>query len=107
VQTLIEASQEIREQTSGGFFYAIAQRYGAALSGAVLAPEEIKQILLAEYRHTKAAAKRLSADQVIDRIFVLAERHAAKGSVRETEASPVAMDGPLIARFLARERRPR
>jgi hypothetical protein len=40
-------------------------------------------------------------------MFVLAERHAAKGSVRETEAPPVAMDGPLIARFLARERRAR
>jgi CRISPR-associated protein Cmr2 len=106
-QTLIEASQEIREQTSGGFFYAIAQRYRAVLAGAVLAPEELKQILLAEYRHIKAAAKGLSADQVIDRMFVLAERHAAKGSVRETEAPPVAMDGPLIARFLARERRAR
>ncbi len=106
VQTMIDAASDIDEKTSGRFFYAIREQYDDVITGNVLGLDEIKQILLAEYRRDDAGRTQThDAGDHIDRLFVLAKRHAVEGSPRAEKAPPVSMDGPLIARFLARERR--
>jgi CRISPR-associated protein Cmr2 len=107
VQTMIDAGRDIDEKTSGRFFYAIREQYEEVIAGNVLGVDDIKSLLLAEYRRSQAGAGRARDDvgAHMDRLFVLAERHAAPGSPGMQEASSVSMDGPLIARFLARETR--
>jgi CRISPR-associated protein Cmr2 len=106
-QTMANAAQEIDEKTSGRFFYAIHEQYGDVIEGNVLGLKDIKDILLAEYRHSEAGAGqgRDVIGKHVDRLFTLAERHAGPGSRRAKEAPLASMDGPLMARFLARETR--
>lgn len=107
VQTMIDAARDIDETTSGRFFYAIREQYADVIVGNVLGVDDIKSLLLAEYRRSEAGAGRAHDDvgAHVDRLFVLAERHAAPDSPGIQEAPSVSMDGPLIARFLARETR--
>lgn len=106
-QMLIDAARDIDEKTSGRFFYAIREQYDEAISGNVLDPDDIKRVLLAEYRRSEAGAGRMrdDVDRHMDRLFALAKRHATRDSPRAKEAPLVSMDGPLIARFLARQTR--
>ncbi len=103
VQTMIDAARDIDEKTSGRFFYAIREQYADVIAG----NDDIKALFLAEYGRSEAGAGRARDDigAHVDRLFVLAERHAAPDSPRIKEAPLVSMDGPLIARFLTRETR--
>jgi CRISPR-associated protein Cmr2 len=107
VQTMIDAARDIDEKTSGRFFYAIREQYEEVIADKVLGVDDIRSLLLAEYRRSEAGAGRARDDvgAHVDRLFVLAERHAAPNSSGIQEAPSVSMDGPLIARFLARETR--
>ncbi len=107
VQTIIDAARDIDEKTSGRFFYAIREQYEEVIADNVLGVDDIRSLLLAEYRRSEAGAGRARDDigAHVDRLFVLAERHAAPNSPGIQEAPSVSMDGPLIARFLARETR--
>ncbi len=107
VQMMIDAARDIDERTSGRFFYAIREQYAEVLVNNVLGVDDIRSLLLAEYRRSEAGAGRTHDDMGahVDRLFVLAERHAAPDSPRIKEAPSVSMEGPLIARFLARETR--
>jgi CRISPR-associated protein Cmr2 len=107
VQTMIDAARDIDEKTSGRFFYAIREQYEEVIAGNVLGDDDIKSLLIAEYSRSEAGAGRARDDvgRHVDRLFMLAERHAARDSARIKEAPSVSMDGPLIARFLARETR--
>lgn len=107
VQTMIDAARDIDERTSGRFFYAIREQYEEMIADNVLGVDDIRSLLLAEYRRSEAGAGRARDDigAHVDRLFVLAERHAAPNSPAMQEAPSVSMDGPLIARFLARETR--
>ncbi len=107
VQAMMDVERDIDEKTSGRFFYAIREKYADVIAGNVLGADDIKSLLLAEYRRSEAAGGRAPDDvgAHMDRLFVLAERHAARDSHRAQDALPVSMDGPLIARFLSRETR--
>jgi CRISPR-associated protein Cmr2 len=104
-QMMIDAAGDIEEQTSGRFFYAIREQYRDVISGNILDPNDIRRVLLAEYRrsNTGTGLKREKAETQVHRLLILAQRHAAPDSPRGRNASLVSMDGPLIARFLARE----
>lgn len=107
VKTMIDAARDIDEKTSGRFFYAVREQYAEVIADDVLGVDDIRSLLLAEYRRSEAGAGR-ACDDVgahVDRLFVLAERHAAPNSPGIQEALSVSMDGPLIAWFLARETR--
>src|SRR5579875_34432 len=107
VKTMIDAARDIDEKTSGRFFYAVREQFEEVIAGNVLGDDDIKALLLAEYRRSEAGAGRAHDDvgAHMDRLFVLAERHAAPGSPGIKKAPSASMDGPLIARFLARETR--
>jgi hypothetical protein len=104
---MIDTARDIDEKTSGRFFYAIREQYAEVLADNVLGADDIRSLLLAECRRSEAGAGRAHDDigAHVDRLFVLAERHAAPDSPGIKKAPSVSMDGPLIARFLARETR--
>ncbi len=107
VQTMIDAARDIDEKTSGRFFYATREQYAEVIADNVLGVDDIKSLLLAEYRRSEAGAGRAREDisAHVDRLFVLAERHTSRDRSEIQEMPSVSMDGPLIARFLARETR--
>jgi CRISPR-associated protein Cmr2 len=110
-QELMQSARELDERTSSRFFYAIDARYRDVLITDVLGTNDkerkdnLRRILLAEYLRSGAAEgqSRDAAGEHIDRLLVLAQRHANKVGPQETKAPLVSMDGPLIARFLARQ----
>ena len=106
-QVLVEAAEEIDAKTSGRFFYALREQYEDFVAGDVLDPDDLKRILLAEYRRSEPGARQVNEDapEHVERLFMLAERHAAPHGPRAVDAPLVSMNGPLIARFLARETR--
>jgi CRISPR-associated protein Cmr2 len=106
-QALIEAAREIDEKTSGRFFYELREHYEDVVAGGVLDSNDLKRILLAEYRRSAPGAGqgREEALKHVERLFMLAERHSAPHGPPAADAPRFSMDGPLIARFLARERR--
>ena len=107
VQTMIDAARDIDEMTSGRFFYALRDQYEKAIAGNIFGETDIKALLLAEYRRSSAGAGQTldDASACVERLFVLAKRNPA-AEARQIEVAPsVSMDGPLIARFLARETR--
>jgi CRISPR-associated protein Cmr2 len=101
----IETAQEIDEKTSGRFFYAMREQYEDVIKGGVLDPDDVRAVLLAEYRRSASGAGQTSRDigALIDKFFALAKGRAAPAGSRADSAP--SMDGPLIARFLAREAR--
>lgn len=105
---MITAAQDIDQQISGRLFYAIREQYGGVISGDIFGQDDIRRVLLAEYRCSGVGAGRAhdETNKLIDQLLVLAERHAAAGSKHEANTSLVSMNGPLMARFLAQERRP-
>lgn len=107
VQTMIDAVRDIDEKTSGRFFYAIREQYAEVIADDVLGVDDIRSLLLTEYRRSDAGAcqARDDAGAQMDRLFVLAKRNVAAEGVRAKGAPHISMDGPLIARFLARETR--
>jgi CRISPR-associated protein Cmr2 len=106
-QVLVEAAEEIDAKTSGRFFYALREQYEDFVAGGVLDPDDLKRILLAEYRRSEPGARQVNEDapKHVERLFMLAERHTAPHGPRAVDAPLVSMNGPLIARFLARETR--
>ncbi len=105
---LAEAAHDVVDKTSGRFFYAMREQYERVIKDGVLDKDDVRQILIAEYRRSEAAQgqKRDDIDRHMGRLFVLAERHtASEDCTRAKEAPLVSMDGPLMARFLAREAR--
>jgi CRISPR-associated protein Cmr2 len=106
-RVLAEEAGDIDDKTSGGFFYAIREQFADIIKGGVLEADDIRSVLLAEYRRSEASGGQ-GLDVIrthVDRLFVLAERHAGPDSPRTKDAPLVSMDGPLVARFLARETR--
>ncbi|HLI12406.1 MAG TPA: type III-B CRISPR-associated protein Cas10/Cmr2 [Alphaproteobacteria bacterium] len=107
VQAMIDAARDIDEKTSSRFFYAIREQYAEVIAGNVLGVDDVKALLLAEYRRSDAGVgqTRDDASAHMERLFVLAKRNAAAEGDRARGAPSISMEGPLIARFLARERR--
>lgn len=106
---LADMARDIVDKTSGGFFYAMREQYERVIRDGVLSKAEIRQILLAEYRRSEAAEgqKPDDVDRHMDRLFMLAERYAASHDCPRAKNAPaVSMDGPMMARFLARQARP-
>lgn len=108
VQTMIDTARDIDERTSSRFFYAVREQYAEVIAGNMLGADDIKALLLAEYRRSYAGVgqTRDDASAHMERLFVLAKRNPAAEAEQIKEAPSVSMDGPLIARFLARETRP-
>ncbi len=106
-QALVEAAQEIDEKTSGRFFYQLREHYEDVVAGGVLDSNDLKRILLAEYRRSAPGVGQVNEDALkhVERLLMLAERHSAPHRPPAADAPRFSMDGPLIARFLARERR--
>ena len=59
---LIEAAQEIDEKTSGRFFYAMREQYEDVITGGVLDPDDLRAVLLAEYRRSEPGAGQTNRD---------------------------------------------
>ena len=83
-RVLVEAAEEIDAKTSGRFFYALREHYEDVIAGGVLDSDDLKRILLAEYRRSAPGAGqgREEALEHVERLFMLAERHAAPESPR-------------------------
>jgi CRISPR-associated protein Cmr2 len=106
-RVMAEEAGEIDEKTSGGFFYAVSEQFADIIKGDVLSADDIRSVLLAEYRRSEASGGQAGdvIETHVNRLFTLAERHAGPQSRRAKDAPLMSMDGPLVARFLAREAR--
>lgn len=115
---LADFAKIVEADASSRFFYAFEDRYRGILIGGPhdILPDagDLKKILQAEYRHSGAAERRKGESDkeyaarigaFVDRLMRLARPHAKAHSRRAKTAPSVSMEGPLIARFLAREAR--
>lgn len=100
----------IANEAAGRFFYKVRQTWGDLLSSAknddkdgdLFTRQQWRRILTAEFvaGETAEAERSVQADAVIDAILTLAQRWPGGPQVTSIRYD---MDGPLIARFLARE----
>jgi CRISPR-associated protein Cmr2 len=110
-------ARELDANTSSRFFYSFDARYRDIFKSAhdlVADENDLRKILRSEYSASGAAERRTGEsdtdharriENYIDQLLQLAKLHTRPDSPKAKESPPISMDGPLIARFLARETR--
>jgi len=100
---LLEGARTIEAHLSGRFLYAIQTRYEEILGD--LGEKDAKRILRAEYEHSggTGSASADDTEKLIDNLYFIAVHHPGPDHADMNSAKGPSMEGPLIARFLARE----